>query len=143
MPSWRDAASQQCQDDLDGLLNMMLPLARQMLEKQGEFYPFGAAMSTDGEAGLLGADPGLGEQPASAVVLATLVGGVRDHRTRYRAVGTCFDVRLPDSDAVRVELEHQEGQVLAVMLPYKKKRFGRGVDYSELRGSTVNRQVWS
>lgn len=143
VPSWRDSASQQCQDDLDGLLNMMLPLARQMLEKQGEFYPFGAVMSTGGEPGLLGADPGQGEHPASAVVLATILGGIRDHRARYRAIATCFDVRLPDSDAVRVELEHQEGQAIAVMLPYKKKRFGRGVEYRELRGSTADRQVWS
>lgn len=122
---------------------MTLPFAQQMLEKQGEFYPFGAVMSTGGEAGLLGADPGQGERPASAAVLATMLGGIRGQRAGYRAVATCFDVRLPDSDAVRVELEHQEGQTIAVLLPYKKKRFGRGVEYGELRGGTADRQVWS
>jgi hypothetical protein len=114
-----------------------------MLEKQGEFYPFGAVMSTSGKGGLLGADPGQCEHPASAVVLATMLGGIRDHRADYRAVATCFDVRLPDSDAVRVELEHLEGQALAVLLPYKKKRFGRGVEYGELRGATADRRIWS
>jgi hypothetical protein len=143
MPSWRDSASQQCQDDLDGLLNMTLPFAQQMLEKQGEFYPFGAVMGTGGEARLLGADPGQGEHPASVAVLATMLGGIRDHRAGYRAAATCSDVRLPDSDAVRVELEHQEGQAIAVLLPYKKKRFGRGVEYGELRGARAERQVWS
>ena len=143
MPSWRDTASQQCQDDLDGLLNMTLPFARQMLDKQGEFYPFGAVMSTGGEAGLLGADPDQGEHPASAAALAAMLAGIRDHRAGYRAAATCCDVRLPDSDAIRVELEHQEGQAIAVLLPYKKKRFCRGVEYGELCGATANRQVWS
>jgi hypothetical protein len=142
MPSWRNSASQQCQDDLDGLLNMTLPFARQMVEKEGEFFPFGAVMSTGGKAGLLGADPGQGEPPASAAVLATMLGGIRDHRASYRAVATCFDVRLPDSDAVRFELEHHEGPVMAVFLPYKK-RIGRGVDDGDLRLAAAERQVWA
>ena len=143
MPSWRDSASQQCQDDLDGLLNVTLPFARQMLEKEGEFFPFGAVMSMGGEAELFAADPGQGERPASAAVLATMLGGIRVHRVSYRAVATCCDVRLPDSDAVRVEREHQEGPVMAVFLPYQKKRFGRGVDYGELRLAAAERQVWA
>jgi hypothetical protein len=143
MPSWRDSASQQCQDDLDGLLNMTLPLAQQMLEKHGEFFPFGAVMTTGGEAQLLGADRGLGERLASAAVLATMRGGIHDYRARYRAVATCFDVRLPESDAVRIELEHQEGPVMAVFLPYKKKRFGGGVEYGELGLGAADRQVWA
>jgi hypothetical protein len=52
-------------------------------------------------------------------------------------------VQLPDSDAVRVELEHRDGQAMAVLLPYKKKRFGRGVDYEDLRGGTTDKQVWT
>lgn len=63
--------------------------------------------------------------------------------SRYRASATCFDVRLADSDAVRVELEHQEGPVMAVFLPYKKKRFGGGVEYGELRLGAADRQVWT
>ena len=143
MSSWRDSATQQAQDDLDGLLSATLPLAQQMLSKNGEFYPFGATVSADGQTRLLAGDPGQGEQPASADVISLLVGGLRQHRDDLRAVAICFDVRLPDSDAVRVELEHRDGHAIAVFLPYKKKRLGRGVDYHDLRGATANKQVWS
>ncbi|MDR2988199.1 MAG: hypothetical protein LBV34_25525 [Nocardiopsaceae bacterium] len=143
MPSWRDSASQQCQDDLDDLLNVTLPFAQQMLEKSGEFYPFGAAMSTIGEARMLAADSGRGDHPASRVVLASLLDGVRQYRDNYRAVALCSDVRLTDSDAVRVELEHMEGLAMAVLLPYKKKRLGRGVEYGEFRGGTADNRVWT
>ncbi|MBO0832685.1 MAG: hypothetical protein J2P28_02575 [Actinobacteria bacterium] len=141
MPSWRDSASEQCQNDLDGLLNITLPFAQQMLKKSGEFYPFGAAMSTEGEAQLLGAHPGP-DRPATAEVLALLLKGFRHDRGRFRAVAICSDVRLSDSDAVRVELEHQEGSAMAVFLPYQKNHPGNDINYGELRAETAERQVW-
>src|SRR5205823_540247 len=51
--------------------------------------------------------------------------------------------RLPDGDAVRVELEHAEGQAIAVLLPYKKKRLGRGLEFQSLRAGTGSRQIWA
>jgi len=142
MSSWRDSASQQAQDDLDGLLDTVMPLARKMLDKSGEFFPFGASVSARGESRLWSGDPGKGEHPASAEVISMLVDGLRQRRDDLRAAAICFDVQLPDTDAVRVEFEHRDGQAIAVVLPYKKKRFGRGVDYRDLRGSTANKQVW-
>jgi len=141
MTSWRNSASQQAQDDLDGLLNITLPFAQQMLAKRSEFYPFGASVTASGETRLLAGDLGQ-EHPASADVLALLVERLRQGRADLRAVAICSDVRLPDSDAVRVELEHRDGQALAVLVPYRKKRFGRGVEYDDLRGGTADKQVW-
>ena len=143
MTSWRDSASRQSQDDFDGLLNVTLPFAQQMLAKGGEFYPFGAAVTATGETRLFAGDPGQGEHPASAEVLSTLLGGFRQTRADLRAVAICSDVRLTDSDAVRVELEHRDGHAMAVLMPYKKKRFGRGVEYGELRAGAADRQVWT
>jgi hypothetical protein len=143
MSSWRDSASQQAQDELDGLLNATMPLAKQMLEKQGEFYPFGVALSADGETRLWAGDSGQGEHPASRDVLSLVVDGLRSSRADLRAVARCFGVRLADSDAVRIDLEHREGHALAVLMPYKKKRLGRGVEYSDLRASAANKQVWT
>jgi hypothetical protein len=143
MASWRDSASQQSQDDLDGLLNVTLPFAQQVLANSGEFYPFGAAVTASGETQLIAGDPRQGEHPPSAEVLSSLVDGFRQNRAGLRAVAMCSDVRLPDSDAVRVELEHRDGHAVAVLLPYKKKRFGRGMEYSDLRGGSADQRVWA
>ena len=143
MTSWRDSVSQQSQDDLDGLLNVTLPFAQQMLAKAGEFYPLGAVVSAAGEMRLVASDPGQSEHPASAEVLSSLLDGFRQERADLRAVAFCSDVRLPDSDAVRVELEHRDGHAMAVLMPYKKKRLARGVEYDELRAGPTDKQVWT
>jgi hypothetical protein len=113
MTSWRDTASPSAQDDLDGLLNVVLPLAEDLLGKHGEFYPFGGAVSTKGEASLTAADPGLGRRPASDQVLTSLMEGARANATSSRAAAFVADVRADGADAVRVELEHQEGVALS------------------------------
>jgi|Deesub1362A_J573_1020465.scaffolds.fasta_scaffold05615_2 hypothetical protein len=35
--------------DVEELLNMVLPFAKQMLEKYGEFFPYGGVMKPSGE----------------------------------------------------------------------------------------------
>src|SRR5207245_5633264 len=75
MASWRDSASQQAQDDLDGLLNAVLPFAEQTISKYGGMYPFGAAVTANGELKMLAADPGPGDRPASQDVLTGLYTG--------------------------------------------------------------------
>jgi hypothetical protein len=140
--SWRDSATEQAQDDLDGLVNVALPFARQMLEEHGEFFPYGVAIDESGEARMVAADPAQGEQPASVEVLATLVAGLRSERESLRAVALVSDVRLAGSDAVRVEMEHRDGHALVVVLPYKKRRLRRGVDYGDLGAASGSPQVW-
>jgi hypothetical protein len=142
MTSWRDTATQQSQDDLDGLLNVTLSFAQEMLAKRGEMYPFAAAVGIDGETRLLADDPGLGEHPDAGAVRASLLDALRRTREELRAIAVCSDVRLPDSDAIRVELEHRDGQAMSVLLPYKKKRFARGVEYRDLRAGTAEKQLW-
>jgi hypothetical protein len=141
--SWRDAATADAQNDLDGLVNAALPFATQMLESHGEFFPFGVALDGSGATRMVAGDPGHGEQPASADVLSTLVAGLRNQRDDLRAVALVSDVRLGDSDAVRVELEHREGQAMAVFLPYKQKHLRRGVEFGDLAAGPGSQQVWS
>jgi len=143
MTSWRDGASQQAQDDLDGLVGAALPFAEQMLDQHGEFFPYAVALDEVGEARMVAADPDSGEQPASLDVIATLVEGLQGERETLRAVAIVSDVRLTESDAVRVELEHREGHALAVYLPYKKKRMRRGVEFADMTAGPGEPQVWA
>ena len=141
--SWRDLASQQAQDDLDDLLDASLPFAQEMLDKHGEFFPYALALTASGETNHVAGDPGEGEQPSSVAVLKTLVEGLRTERDTLRAAALVSDVRLSDSDAVRVELEHAEGHAIAVLLPYRQKRLRRGIEYGEISAGPGESQVWA
>jgi len=72
-----------------------------------------------------------------------LVEGFRARQDALRAVALVADVRVDGGDAVRVELEHRDGHALAVLLPYKKKRFGRVIEYGALGAGTAAPQVWT
>lgn len=143
MTSWRDSGSEQTQNDLDGLLGASLPFAQEMLEKHGEFFPYACALSSSGETKLVAGDPGEGEQPSSVEVLQVLLEGLRAERDELRAAALVSDVRLAESDAIRVQVEHMEGQAITVLLPYRKKRLRRGVEFGESTAGQGDILVWA
>ncbi len=124
--------------DLDALLNVLLPFARQMLAKHGEFFPHAAAMTVEGQVKLVDAYDG-NEHPKSQAVLDMLHAGLREEaqKAEIRAAGVCFDVRAQPlgrsekTDAIQVNLEHVDGEAISVFLPYKKSIFGR-LKYGDL-----------
>ena len=143
MTSWRDTASPQTQDDLDSLLELTLPFAQQQLAAHGEFFPFAAAVGADGVPRLISADPAvLGKRPASVDVVDQLVGGLREQADDLRAAALVADVRAGAEDAVRVEMEHRDDPAICVLLPYKRKRLGRGVAYGELAAASGRQHIW-
>ena len=141
MASWRESASQQAQADLDGLLNAALPFGQQMLETYGEFFPYGVALSVEGEARMVAGYTG-DERPPSVDVLSTLVDVLRDQREGLRAAAIVTDVRTADSDAIRVDIEHQEGVAVAVLLPYRKRRLRKQVEYADLAVTAAHPRVF-
>ena len=124
-------------------MNTALPFATEQLDKHGEFFPYGVALNEAGDPRMVAGDPGQGERPASTAVLAAIVEGLRRDRDGLRAVALVANVRLFEGDAVRVELEHIDGHAIAVLLPYKRKRFGRGVEYGRLTAGSGVPQIWS
>jgi|HubBroStandDraft_1064217.scaffolds.fasta_scaffold350090_1 hypothetical protein len=144
MASWRDQATEECQNDLDGLLNTTLPFAQQQLDKRGALLPFGAVVDRDGTVRLTAAYDGA-ELPASHDLLNSLHEGARSQRASIRAAAFVADVTVPGepSDAIRVDVEHADGVAIAVLLPYSKRRLGRGIDYEPLRAAPGERHVWT
>ncbi len=118
--------------DLDTLLKEMLLFARTMLAKQGAVLPFGASMGIDGKVTMAQGYTGYGTSAPQRVVNVILDGfrrAARDHEVR--AVAVCYDAVITDpvtgqrSDAILTLLEHENGEALAVYLPYRHVR-GRG-----------------
>ena len=143
MTSWRDSASSQSQADLDGLLSEVLPFAQQQLERRGDFFPYGATVSIEGDIRMTAADPGLGEWPGSQAVLDALYAGVRAARTTARAAAFVADVKLDGRDAIRVELEHAEGGAMTVFMPYSRGRLRKSISYEQLQAGGSESHIWS
>jgi len=124
-------------EEIQAVLNFLLPFAERMLVEQGEFYPYAATMATDGEVSAVAAERG-GEDPDVGDLLVELHGLLREQAAQrsIRASGIAADVTLtdPDSgettDAVQIELDHADGDAVDVYVPYESG--GDGVKFGEL-----------
>ncbi len=134
--------------DLEKLLNAMLPFGQQMLQKQGEFFPYGGTMSTTGEIAAEAVSDGT-EQPPSQALIDLLTRAFRQKAVagQIRAACICYDVRTipPDqtekTDAICASLEHQTGQFVDVYLPYKKSSFGK-IQFGQIFAAKRNAQFF-
>jgi hypothetical protein len=133
-------------EQLDELLNTLIPFAQQQLERHGEFYPFGATMSHAGEVGFL-AGYAEDEHPESQPLIDLLVDGLRSKRDQYVATGICFDSRTEDprtgekTDAIAIDLEGVGDNPVTVYLPYHRSRL-RGTKYGEIFAAAGERRVF-
>jgi hypothetical protein len=137
-------------DELDALLNAVLPFAEQMLRQHGEFYPFGATIGRDGKISLIQADLGEAEDiPDSTELVHILYEGLRDQALRgeIRGGAVCMNVSIrPDgsdeeTDAVRVSLDHAQHEPLDVFQPYAIERSG-DVVYGEIVAVAADPRVF-
>ena len=134
--------------DLEELLNFLIPFAQEMLAKNGEFYPFGAASDAQGEVAAQAADTGE-EQPDSNDVIAMLVAGMREEAKRgeIRAAGICYDARVvppgktEKTDAIACRLEHASGEAVVTFVPYRKGFMGR-YKYDDLFASEGDQAIF-
>ena len=124
--------------DLDALFDEMLRMAHLLLEKNGEFYPIGASMNSDGEIAHLAGFEG-DEHPASQTIIDLIKHGLRAQasESNLRAGAICYDVRTvppgasKKTDAICVDLAHVEGEAVKVLEPYRKGWFGK-IAYGEI-----------
>ena len=141
MTSWRDDTPQSVQDDLDATVAAGLDAARHLLDKNGEFFPFGVTLMADGEQRLVAGDPALGEHPESQAVLETLYDGVAGVRDDLRAAAFVADVLAGGSDAISVQVEHRDGGP-AIQVLQQFAKVGTGIEYGATSASEAQRRVW-
>jgi hypothetical protein len=133
--------------EIEQLLNYLLPFAERMLSGDGEFYPYAATMDAGGEvqAVSMAAD----EQPDVGELLLALHAELRDQASRgaIRASGIAADVTLtdPDSgdttDAVQLELDHADTEAVDVYVPYTTG--DEGIEFGELVAAAGQAPIFS
>lgn len=109
------------------LMNAVLPVAERMLTQHGEFYPYGGCMRLDGSITHIGAEDTDTAHPKSNDMLFVLKDSLREiaGRGECKAVVVVFDVSitLPNSgersDAIQVNVEHEDGYSVEVFFPYR------------------------
>jgi hypothetical protein len=113
--------------DIDSLLNLLLNLAKQMLERAGEFHPFSAALAPGGMPMAMPMHDGAHHASVEALIdQLVLELRVKASAGEITTAGVCLDawVVLPGTeqrcDAIEVRLEHGTGQAVRVFLPYIK-----------------------
>jgi hypothetical protein len=100
---------------MDSLLDVLMTFAFHSVEENGEFYPFGGFLreETGPELLAIAADD---EHPRSTDLIANLEDALRTLVAEgARAGAIAADVRLADGDAIRVHLEHIEGDSVDVL----------------------------
>jgi hypothetical protein len=118
--------------ELDALFNTLLPFAETMLREYGEFYPFGAIMSSSGEIRQVGAKMEGDDHPPSEPLIDLLTENFKKQAVKgeLRAAGICYDVLTVSPgedqkrDAICCALEHYSGETVDVFVPYVKAADG-------------------
>ena len=113
-------------DDLEELLNGLMPFAEGMLSKYGEFLPFGGTMAPDGKIAQMATYDGQERQPpGDAIEMMTEAFRQSAGEGRIKACAIFSDalVTPPGSqqkiDAVCVYLDHAEDDAVEVFFPYE------------------------
>ena len=128
--------------DLNELLNGLLSMAQMLLKKQGEFYPIGAIMLSDGEIRHVGAKIEGDDHPPSQSLIDLLTESFQKEAAegKLRAAGICYDVltvppgKDQKQDAICCGLEHCLGEAVDVFTPYVRTADGN-FQYDEIFAS--------
>lgn len=124
-------------DDVETLLNELMPLANELLSQHSEFFPFGGVLDAEGNVQPPQAWSGSGAPEARDQVdaLMTVFRG-KAEAGEIRASAILFDcLTVPPGetervDAVAVQLDHEAGYSAVVFFPYQIDE-DRSVSFAE------------
>lgn len=146
-----DENEEQAEQELEQLLNAVIPFAQRMLARHGQFYPFAAAVKQDGKLTFIPFKQT--NQELARQARQNLADSLRERlimgasNGEYRATGLCQDVRVNlsgatgRSDAVLISIEHLNGRAMDVFLPYAAEPDGEIV-YGEVFASASDPVVF-
>jgi cell division septation protein DedD len=139
--TWRDDISEGAQGDLDTVFSQAALLARTLLMRNREFFPFGATISDHGTVGLSTPLPDAASPTVHDVIEAirTDLRASRESRRAYAIVALAF--AADGGEAVRIELEHREGVALVIGLPVVRGAQG-DVTFGAMRALPGERLLW-
>jgi hypothetical protein len=115
--------------ECEQLMNSALPLAKQMLQEHGEFFPFGLALNSKGKVVAV-APYDQREHPTSEDFIGQLkqLFNAQAKAGEFRATALIYDatVQTPKSgvntDAIAVALDHRDNYSVVVFVPYRLER---------------------
>ena len=140
--------SEDVKQDMESLLNVLVPFAQSMLKEKGKFFPFGASMQINGKISLDGAYDNNLSQSQKLIDVLKKSYQTRNQEGDLKAGGICFDCKVYDpretpqkkKDAIAVSFEHNKGIALIYYLPYDKGLFGKvkyGVAFATPTQTTI------
>ena len=123
-------------EDLNQLLDALIPFAQKLLSQQGQFLPFAAAINAAGGIRFLGGQAG-GDNASPKEIQDHLLGELQQgaRKGAFRAAGLCSDMHVRRGEdaatsVIGISLEHSDGTSIDVFLPYTWHGDGR-VEYGE------------
>jgi len=112
--------------ETEEIMTAMIPMGKHMLEKQGEFAPYGGAMTPDGKVVTVEEYNGT-KPPPSQEIITTLQTHFRAGALtgKYKATGLFSDVEVlppggPEKTrAIAAALDHHDNYSVVIYFPYK------------------------
>jgi hypothetical protein len=138
---WRSTTSQAAQTDLDQLLDDSIQAAAEGLAHQN-LAPFMLVVAADGSRGLRA----LGS-PMTAPSIEAIAAALQqdDDASTLRARVTVADVTASapiTGDAINARLEHKEGVVIDILVPYRTTSAGITIDTGAMTAATAEALLW-
>lgn len=107
-------------------------MARELLERTGDFYPFAGGLSPTGEVKLIAGAAGKSSATTNDTIefiALGLAGGVRDGD--YVATGICFASTDPEiGEAICIEFEDADEPADAVIVPFVRRK--KLIEFSDM-----------
>lgn len=128
------------------LMDAVLPLAEKLLTEHGEFFPYGGAMTPEGNVVSISAYDGDEHPPSSALIdMLQKAFHASAQNGEYKATALVYDVRIrlasgEPSDAIAIALDHKSGYSVVVLLPYSI--IGGELQYGEISAQAGDRIVF-